>query len=481
MTSTPLAALAGKIAAGENSPEKAAADALAAIDAAADLNAFIEVTEARAATDISRAESLIDGNNDATLGGVPLAIKDIICTLESRTTCGSRLLSEFTSPYESTVTDLLCRAGAVVVGKTNLDEFAMGTTGENSAFGPTKNPWDRQRVPGGSSSGSAAAVAARLVSAAIGTDTGGSVRMPAAYCGICGIKPTYGMVSRRGLVAYGSSLDQAGVFATAAADLRRVLSVIARHDPEDSTSRPDANLPEKPERKDLKAIRIGVAAQLFDQSVSSEVAQLVRSAIEKMRQLGATIVDISLASIEHAIPAYYIIACAEAASNLSRFDGIRYGKRAEGESVDQLIMRSRSQGFGTEVKRRIMLGSFVLCHGYIDAYYRKAQQIRRQLIDEFAAAFAECDMIAAPAAPTTAPRLGEFSDDPVRMYGQDICTVPANLAGLPALAIPCGFADRLPVGLQLIGPQMADALLLDCAEAYQEATDFHASCPPEQQ
>ena len=481
MTSTPLSGLAGRIAAGETSPEKAAADALAAIDAAADLNAFIEVTERRATADISRAESLIDGDSDAPLGGVPLAVKDIICTLDSRTTCGSRLLAEFESPYESTVTSLLCQAGAIVVGKTNLDEFAMGTTGENSAFGPAKNPWDRTRVPGGSSSGSAAAVAARLVPAAIGTDTGGSVRMPAAYCGICGIKPTYGMVSRRGLVAYGSSLDQAGVFAAAAADLRCVLAAVARHDPGDSTSRPDACLPAASRMESMKGIRIGVAPQLFGQGVSDPVADLVRSAIDRMQQLGAAVVDVSIEAIEHAIPAYYIIACAEAASNLSRFDGIRYGRRAGGESIEQVIMRSRSQGFGAEVKRRIMLGSFVLCHGYIDAYYRKAQQVRRRLVDEFAAAFAGCDLIAAPAAPTTAPQLGEFSDDPVRMYGQDACTVPANLAGLPALAIPCGFADGLPAGLQLIGPQMADGLLLDCAQAYQGSTDFHMQAPPPSQ
>ena len=479
MSRTPLAAVAGRIAAGESSPEKEAADAFAAIAAAADLNAFIEVAETRAATDIARAQSLLAGSG-GRLAGVPLAVKDIICTLETRTTCGSKLLAEFKSPYEATATALLAEAGAVMVGKTNLDEFAMGTTGENSAFGPTRNPWDRERVPGGSSSGSAAAVAAGLVAAALGTDTGGSVRMPAAYCGICGIKPTYGMVSRRGLVAYGSSLDQAGVFAAAAADLRRVLAVIARPDPGDSTSRPDAGLPETPPPEDLKGIRIGVVPQLFGPEVSGEVADLVRAAIEQMQQLGATTVNVEIESIEHAIPAYYIIACAEAASNLSRFDGIRYGRRADGDSVEQVIMRSRSQGFGAEVKRRIMLGSFVLCHGYIDAYYRRAQQLRRKLIAELDCAFAACDLIAAPAAPGTAPRLGEFSDDPVRMYAQDVCTVPANLAGLPALSIPCGFAGGLPVGLQLIGAKMADALLLGCAEAYQRRTDFHLQAPPEQ-
>ena len=480
MNSSPLAALADQIATGESSPEKAAADACAAIDRAADLNAFIQITEKRAATDIERAEQLIDSGN-SPLGGVPVAVKDIICTLETRTTCASKLLAEFTSPYEATVTGLLAKAGAVVVGKTNLDEFAMGTTGEHSAFGATRNPWDRQRVPGGSSSGSAAAVAARLVVAALGTDTGGSVRMPAAYCGICGIKPTYGMVSRRGLVAYGSSLDQAGVFASAAADLRIVLAAIAGHDPGDSTSRPDAGLAETVLPENLNGIRIGVVEQLFGQGVSDEVAGPVRAAIGQMQQLGASIVKLEIESIRHAIPAYYIIACAEAASNLSRFDGIRYGSRASGEDIEQVIMRSRSQGFGAEVKRRIMLGSFVLCHGYIDAYYRKAQQLRRKLIDEFASAFAQCDLIAAPAAPTTAPRLGEFGDDPVRMYGQDVCTVPANLAGLPALSIPCGFAAGLPVGLQLIGEKMSDALLLDCAQVYQGKTDFHLQVPTEYQ
>ncbi len=421
---------------------------------------------------------MLGSGQHGPLCGLPLAVKDIFCTKGTRTTCGSKMLADYASPYESHATALLAQAGSVLAGKTNLDEFAMGTTGENSAYGPTLNPWDPERTPGGSSSGSAAAVAARLVTAALGTDTGGSVRMPAAYCGISGIKPTYGMVSRRGMVAYGSSLDQAGVFATAAADLRTVLAAIAGHDPGDSTSLADAALPARQDRSSLAGLTVGVAPELFGTGVSSAVAELVRAAAEQLQQLGAAVADISLPAIEHAIPAYYILACAEASSNLSRFDGVRYGKRAEGNSIEEVMMRSRSQGFGAEVQRRILLGTFVLCHGYFDAYYRRAQQVRKMFIDDFARAFAACDLVAAPAAPTVAPLLGEFADDPVRMYGQDICTVPANLAGLPAVAVPCGFAGGLPVGLQLIGPRMSDGLLLDCAEAYQQATGFHAEAPP---
>ncbi len=365
------------------------------------------------------------------------------------------------------------------LGKTNMDEFAMGTTGENSAFGSTLNPWDPGRVPGGSSSGSAAAVAARLVPAALGTDTGGSVRMPAAYCGVSGIKPSYGLVSRRGMVAYASSLDQAGAFAASARDLRLLLRAVAGHDPQDSTSLPQAACAAAPLGKDgLQGLKIGVAPEFFAAGVEDGVAASVREAVAALEQLGMRAVEVAMPSLAHAIPAYYVIACAEASSNLARYDGLLYGSRAAADGLDATVARSRSAGFGAEVQRRIMLGTFVLSHGYVDAYYRQALKVRQLVRRDFETAFESCDLLAAPAAPTAAPPLGSFVDDPVLMYSQDLCTAPANLAGLPAIALPCAPVGGLPAGLQLIGPMLAENLLLSAGEAYQEATEHHKALPP---
>lgn len=468
-----------KLSSGEISASAAADMALARAAKFSHLNAFISLHETAAAAAAQAAGKMLRQSGKSALCGIPVAVKDVFCTIAGRTTCASRMLADYRSPFESHATAQLLEKGAVIIGKTNMDEFAMGTTGENSAFGPTLNPWDETRAAGGSSSGSAAAVAARIVPAALGTDTGGSVRMPAAYCGICAIKPTYGLVSRRGMVAYASSLDQAGVLATSAADLRTVLAAIASHDAGDSTSLEDAPPVALRTKTDLAGLRIGIAEELFGQGVSAGVGACVRRAVGKLTELGGKIISIDLPAVEHAVPAYYLIACAEASSNLSRFDGIRYGRRAEAEDLQTLVKRSRSQGFGREVQRRIMLGAFALSHGYAERYYLKALRMRHRLSLDFAGAFAACDLIAAPAAPTVAPRLGEFSDDPVRMYSQDVCTVPASLAGLPAVSLPCGTAELdLPVGLQMIGPRLSENLLLNAAQTYQDETDFHLRMPP---
>ena len=444
----------------------------------AHLNAFITLHQEATQATIKHAQTRLAKSGPAPLIGIPIAHKDIFCTAGIRTTCASQILANYTPPYESHVTKLLDDAGAVSIGKCNMDEFAMGTTGENSSFGATLNPWNQGHCAGGSSSGSAAAVAARIVPAATGTDTGGSVRLPASYCGICGIKPTYGMISRRGIVAYASSLDQAGVFATNASDLRIMLASMIGHDAQDSTSLTDAAIESRSAATNNSKLTIGMADEFFATGVNTQVAALVRSAVAKLSDHGLATSSVKFAHLDYAVPAYYIIACAEASSNLARYDGMLYGYRADASDLSTTVMRSRSEGFGQEVQRRIMLGSFVLSHGYVDAYYRQAQKIRQLLVDDFKLAFANCDLIAAPTSPTAAPKIGEFSDDPLLMYSQDVCTVPASMAGLPALSIPCGMLDGLPVGLQLIGPARSENLLLRVAELYQQLTDHHQQVPP---
>lgn len=449
-------------------------------DSCAKLNAFITRSDEQATEQAQRAQERIDNGDAGPLCGIPIAFKDIFCTLGTPTSCGSKLLEGFLSPYESHVTDKLGAAGTVSIGKCNMDEFAMGSTGENSAFGPTHNPWNHAHSCGGSSSGSAVAVAAGIVPVAIGTDTGGSVRMPAAYCGISGIKPTYGNVSRRGMVAYSSSMDQAGVFATCAADLRTTLLHMAGHDPFDATSYPDNEmiLESITQRKELSELRIGVAEEFFSTGVDNQVAATVRETLTQLEELGATIVPVKFPHLGQAVSAYYIIACAEASSNLARFDGLLYGNRVTAETLDETIKQSRSQGFGAEVQKRIMLGAYCLSHGYVDEYYNQANKVRQLLKHDFQAVFNQCDLIATPTTPTTAPKLGAFAEDPELMYSQDVCTVTANMCQLPALSIPCGMVDELPVGIQLLGPRHSDGLLLSAAEGFQAATEHHTLVPP---
>ena len=458
-----------------------ATESLARIEAGnAAINAFITVDRDGALTAAKAADARIAAGDAGPLVGIPLAHKDVFCTEGLLTTCGSKMLANFVSPYDAHVVDLLKKAGAVTVGKTNMDEFAMGSTSESSHFGPTRNPWNLTKVPGGSSGGSAAAVAARMVPIATGTDTGGSVRQPASLCGITGIKPTYGTVSRFGMIAYASSLDQGGAFARSADDCAQLLSAMTGHDPRDSTSLErsyddygtDLGRP-------LAGLRIGLPKEFFAEGMSDDVRVAVEAALAEYRKLGATTVEVSLPNARLAIPAYYVIAPAEASSNLSRFDGVRYGHRAaEYTDLNDMYCKSRAQGFGAEVKRRILVGTYVLSHGYYDAYYIKAQKLRRLIAQDFAAAFAQCDLIAGPTNPTVAYGIGEKSDDPVQMYLGDIYTVAVNLAGLPGLSHPAGFgAGGMPVGLQLIGNYFAEARLLNAAHQFQQATDWHTRAP----
>ena len=451
------------------------------------LNSFITVDRERALDAARAADARIATGSAGSLTGIPIAHKDVFCTEGVLTTCGSRMLANFVSPYDAHVVDLLGRAGAVMLGKTNMDEFAMGSSNENSHFGAVRNPWNTDRVPGGSSGGSAAAVAARLVPAATGTDTGGSVRQPAALTGVTGIKPTYGVVSRYGMIAYASSFDQAGVFAASAEDCAVMLSAIAGFDPRDSTSleRPaeDYSLalragvadPARP----LAGLRIGLPEEFFGDGLAADVRAAVEAAIEEYRRLGATTVAVKLPNAKLAIPAYYVLAPAEASSNLSRFDGVRYGHRAaEYGDLDDMYRKSRAEGFGAEVKRRILVGTYVLSHGYYDAYYLQAQKLRRLIAEDFRTAFEHCDLIAGPTSPTTAWAIGAKTDDPVQMYLSDIYTIAVNLAGLPGLSHPAGFGDGgLPVGLQLIGNYFDESRLLATAHRYQQATDWHARRP----
>jgi aspartyl-tRNA(Asn)/glutamyl-tRNA(Gln) amidotransferase subunit A len=447
-----------------------------------ELNAFITVDEAGALEQAARADALRGQGQAGALTGVPFAYKDIYCTRGQRTTCGSRMLESFVSPYDAHVVEQFKAAGVVALGKCNMDEFAMGSSNENSYFGPVRNPWNRKRVPGGSSGGSAAAVAARMVPAATGTDTGGSVRQPAAFSGVCGLRPTYGLVSRYGLIAYASSLDQAGPIARSAADLALLLNVMAGHDARDSTSlkRPREDYTKVP-APSLKELRIGIPREYFGEGLEPGVRKAVGAAIDWLKSEGARLVEVELPHTEVAVAAYYVIAPAEASSNLSRFDGVRYGHRAS-EYADLMDMycRTRAEGFGAEVKGRVLVGTYVLSHGYYDAYYLQAQKIRRLVARDFQQAFSQVDFIVGPTAPTTAFELGARTSDPVQMYLGDVFTIPAPLAGLPALSIPCGFdASGLPVGLQLTGPHFSEGRLLGVAQRYQQATDWHRRVPAE--
>jgi aspartyl-tRNA(Asn)/glutamyl-tRNA(Gln) amidotransferase subunit A len=413
------------------------------------------------------------------LSGIPYAHKDLFCSNGQRATAGSKILANFVSPYDATVSARLDAAGAVCIGRANMDEFAMGSSNENSAFGAVRNPWDPARVPGGSSGGSAALVAAGVVPFATGSDTGGSVRQPAAFCGVTGFKPTYGRVSRYGMIAFASSLDQAGVIARHAHDCAEVLNVLAGFDARDATSveRPAEDFVAACARG-LRGLRVGVARELYGAGVRGEVATCTRQALAEMERAGAVLVDVSLPRLPLSVPAYYVIAPAEASSNLARYDGVRYGHRAAGaRDLADLYSRSRSEGFGNEVKRRILVGTFVLSAGYYDAYYLRAQQVRRLIADDFARAFASVDVIAGPTTPDVAFRLGEKSGDPVAMYAADVNTVAVNLAGLPAMSLPCGFVDGLPVGLQLIGPAWGEAALFAAGHGYQQISDWHRQTP----
>ena len=448
-----------------------------------EINAYITVDAEKSLAQAHSADDMRAAGNATLLTGIPLAQKDIFCTKGWLTTCGSKILGNFVSPYDATVIDRFNTAGAVILGKTNMDEFAMGSSNESSYFGPVKNPWDITRVPGGSSGGSAAAIAALLAPAATGTDTGGSIRQPAAMCNLTGLKPTYGVVSRYGMIAYASSLDQGGPMARSAEDCALLLNAMAGYDERDSTSldRPQEDYARDLD-KPLAGLKIGLPKEFFGASersgCSSEVMQLVEAAIAEYRKLGAETVEVSLPNMKLSVASYYVIAPAEASSNLSRFDGVRYGYRApEYGDLDDMYAKSRTQGFGPEVKRRILIGTYVLSHGYYDAYYLQAQRIRRLIANDFVEAFKQCDVIMGPTSPTTAFKLGEKASDPVQMYLSDIYTIAVNLAGLPGMSIPCGLAGGLPTGLQLIGNYFSETRLLNVAHRYQLATDWHTQHP----
>jgi len=443
------------------------------------LNSFISVTPELALAAADAADERLARGEEAPLLGLPVAQKDIFCTLGVRTSCGSKMLDNFIAPYTATVVERMNAAGAVMLGKTNMDEFAMGSSNETSHYGPVRNPWDPERVPGGSSGGSAAAVAARLVPAATGTDTGGSIRQPAAFCGITGIKPTYGRVSRYGMIAFASSLDQAGPMAASAEDCALMLNAMAGFDPRDSTS------VERPAEDfttglgaDLKGLRIGLPREFFGEGLDPGVRAATEAALAVLRERGAELIEISLPNSGLSVPAYYVVAPAECSSNLARYDGVRFGHRCdEPRDLMDLYTRSRAEGFGAEVKRRIMIGTYVLSAGYYDAYYLKAQKVRRLIADDFRRAFGQVDVIAGPTSPETPFRLGEKSADPVQMYLSDIYTIAVNLAGLPGLSMPAGTVGNLPVGMQLIGNYFDEARLLGVAHQFQQETDWHARMP----
>ncbi len=444
------------------------------------LNAYVTVEGHKSLAQAQAADAMLANGSAQALTGIPIAQKDIFCAQGWRTTCGSKMLDNFISPYDAHVITQFNAAGAVNLGKTNMDEFAMGSSNETSYFGPVRNPWDIKAVPGGSSGGAASAVAARLCAAATGTDTGGSIRQPAALCGISGIKPTYGTVSRYGMIAFASSLDQAGPMARSAEDCALMLNVMTGHDPRDSTSlQRDKEDYTRDLTKPLTSLRIGLPREFFAAGLSQDVAQSVQAAVAEYQKLGATVVDISLPNAKLAVPVYYVLAPAEASSNLSRFDGVRYGYRApDYTDLTDMYEKTRAQGFGEEVKRRIMIGTYVLSHGYYDAYYLQAQKIRRLIAQDFVEAFKQCDVIMGPTSPSTAFNLGEKGDDPVQMYLSDIYTIAVNLAGLPGMSIPCGTgANGLPVGLQIIGDYFKEAQMLNIAHQYQLATDWHSRAP----
>lgn len=443
------------------------------------LNSFISVTADTALQQAQAADQLRSQGNNSALLGVPLAHKDLFCTKGVRTTCASKMLDNFVAPYDAAVVEKLNQAGCVSLGKLNMDEFAMGSSGESSFYGPSKNPWDLERVPGGSSSGSAVAVAARLVPAATGSDSGGSIRQPAAFTGLTGIKPTYGRISRWGMTAYASSFDQAGFLTHNAEDCALLLQATAGFDPRDSTSAEQAvDDYSAALAQPLQGLRIGLPKEYFDSHLDVRIGDAVNTAIEQLKQLGATFVDISLPSLPHAVAAYYVIASAEASTNLARFDGVRYGYRcAEPKDLDDLYLRSRNEAFGEEVKRRIMMGTYALSAGYYDAYYLKAQKIRRLIKNDFVSAFTEVDLILGPTTPNLPWQLGSKDNDPVAAYLEDIYTVPANLAGIPSLSMPAGIIDGLPVGVQLQAPYFQEARTLQVAHQFQQHTDWHARTP----
>jgi aspartyl-tRNA(Asn)/glutamyl-tRNA(Gln) amidotransferase subunit A len=444
------------------------------------LNAFISVTRGPALAAAAAADRALAGTSAGALTGVPIAHKDIFCTLGVRTTCGSHMLENFVSPYDATVVAKLKGAGAVMLGKTNMDEFAMGSSNENSYFGPVRNPWDPKLVPGGSSGGSAAAVAARLIPGATATDTGGSIRQPAALCGVTGLKPTYGRVSRYGMIAFASSLDQAGVLTASAADAALMLREMAGFDANDSTS-VDAPVPDYVAalEQPLAGLKIGLLQEFFDEGLDPENERRVREALKVYEQLGAKLTSVSLPNLPLSVPVYYVVAPAECSSNLARFDGVRFGHRCENpRDLTDLYRRSRGEGFGAEVKRRIMTGTYVLSAGYYDAYYLKAQRVRQLISADFTRAFQDVDVLMGPTTPTPAFAIGAKTADPITMYLNDIYTIGANLAGLPAVSIPCGFVRDLPVGLQIVGPHFSEARILAAAHALQRATDWHTRVPP---
>ena len=444
------------------------------------LNAYVTVEAAKSLAQAKAADARLASGAAQPLTGIPIAQKDIFCAQGWRTTCGSKMLDNFIAPYDAHVISLFNGAGAVNLGKTNMDEFAMGSSNETSHFGPVRNPWNIKTVPGGSSGGAASAVAARLCAAATGTDTGGSIRQPAALCGITGIKPTYGTVSRYGMIAFASSLDQAGPMARSAEDCALLLNVMTGHDARDSTSlvRDKEDYTRELSRP-LAGLRIGLPREFFAEGLSADVAACVQAAVAEYQKLGATVVDISLPNAKLAVPVYYVLAPAEASSNLSRFDGVRYGYRTpDYTDLTDMYEKTRAQGFGEEVKRRIMIGTYVLSHGYYDAYYLQAQKIRRLIAQDFVEAFKQCDVIMGPTSPSTAFNLGEKGDDPVQMYLSDIYTIAVNLAGLPGMSIPCGTgANAMPVGLQIIGDYFKEAQMLNVAHQYQLATDWHSRAP----
>lgn len=443
------------------------------------LNSFITVCDESALVAAEAADARLRAGEAGPLTGIPIAHKDIFCTDGVRTSCGSRMLDSFIAPYDATVSARFKEAGAVMLGKTNMDEFAMGSSNETSWYGPVHNPWDTDAVPGGSSGGSAAAVAARLCAAATGTDTGGSIRQPAAMCGITGLKPTYGRVSRYGMIAFASSLDQGGPMARSAEDAAVLLQAMAGFDPKDSTS-VDEPVPDYAASlgDDISGLKIGLPQEYFGEGLDPKVGRAVETAIEQYKKMGAKVVEISLPNTHLAVPTYYVVAPAECSSNLARFDGVRFGHRCEEpKDLEDLYKRSRGEGFGAEVKRRILIGTYALSAGYYDAYYLKAQQIRHLISDDFKAAFQQVDVIMGPTAPTTAFGIGEKTDDPVTMYLSDIYTIAANLAGLPAMSLPVEPVDGKPVGLQIIGNYFEEARLLNVAHRYQQVTEWHQTIP----
>ena len=475
-----LAEISRALAAKEFSASELSSHLLARIKALdPHLNSFISLTEELAMSQAKAADARRAAGESGALLGAPLAHKDLFCTQGIRTSCGSKILDNFQAPYDATVVDKLAAAGTVTLGKLNMDEFAMGSSNESSYYGAVKNPWDLTRVPGGSSGGSAAAVAARLIPAATGTDTGGSIRQPAALTNLTGLKPTYGRVSRWGMVAYASSLDQGGPMARTAEDCALLLQAMAGFDAKDSTS-VDQPIDDylAALSQPLNGLRIGLPKEYFGAGLDPRIADKVMAVVEELKKLGASVKEISLPNMQHAIPAYYVIAPAEASSNLSRFDGVRFGYRCENPvNLEDLYKRSRGEGFGAEVKRRIMVGTYALSAGYYDAYYLKAQKIRRLIKNDFVAAFNDVDVILGPTTPNLAWKLGEKNNDPVAQYLEDIYTITANLAGIPGLSMPAGFVDGLPVGVQLLAPYFQEGRLLNVAHQYQQVTDWHQQAP----